>query len=124
MAEREFLTPLVSLSSLTIRLVTLVDPSTISTTVLPTHSRSSGFKTLRAAFGSKKKETKTINFEYLSPTGSGEPAVDSSGVDCRDVLEEACMSTFRPVVSCIRPLEKGGEVFKSLSGGGVVRIVN
>lgn len=62
-------------------------------------------------------------FEYLPPTASGEPTVDSSGMDCRDVLEEACMSTFRPVVNCVVPLEKGAEVFKTMSGG-VVRLVN
>jgi len=33
------------------------------------------------------------------------------------------MSTFRPVVNCVVPLEKGAEVFKTMSGG-VVRLVN
>lgn len=49
--------------------------------------------------------------------------MDSSGVDCRDVLEEACMSTFVPVAATVVPLEKGVEVFK-LKKGGVVRIIN
>jgi hypothetical protein len=103
--------------------VTLVDPSSINTSASPTHSRSSGFKTFKAAFGSRKKDEKRINFEYVPPTGSGEPAVDSSGVDCRDVLEESCMSTFVPVTPTVVPLEKGVEVFR-LKSGGVVRIIN
>lgn len=79
-------------------------------------------KTLKAAFGSRKKDDKRIDFEYIPPTGSGEPAVDSSGVDCRDVLEESCMASFVPVVRTVVPFEKGAEVFKV--NGGVVRVIN
>jgi hypothetical protein len=100
----------------------MADPSSITTTS-PTHGRTSGFKTLRAVFRSKKKDVKMIQFEYLPLAGSGEPTVDSSGLDYRDVLEESCMSTFRPVVGEIVPLERGADVFKQRQGG-VVRLIN
>ena len=92
----------------------------------PLHTRSSGLKALRAAFGSKRKDSKTIAFEYLPPGGTGEAEVDSSGLDCRDVLEEAAMITFRPVVRDVLPLESGVAAFKprKVPEVTVVRLVN
>ncbi|WWD17310.1 hypothetical protein CI109_101750 [Kwoniella shandongensis] len=80
-------------------------------------SRPSGLKTLRAAFGSKRKESKFISFEYLPPVASGEPEVDSSGMDYRDVMEEPCMAIFRPMVDSVVPFEKGAEAFKRAGKG-------
>ncbi|OXG41780.1 hypothetical protein C359_03196 [Cryptococcus neoformans Bt120] len=100
---------------------------------VPPHlaSRPSGIKTLRTVFGSKRKDSKFISFEYVSPIGSGEPEIDASGMDCRDVMEEPCMATFRPVLegeSAVVPFERGAEVFKRQGwdecGVRVVRIIN
>ncbi|WVQ82361.1 hypothetical protein IAT38_004489 [Cryptococcus sp. DSM 104549] len=77
-------------------------------------SRPSGIKTLRSVFSNKRKESKFVAFEYLPPTGSGEPEVDSSGMDYRDVMEEPCMAIFRPALEgekSVMPFEKGAEVF-------------
>ena len=108
------------------RLITTVkfDPSMPSNQ--PLHPRSGGFKALRAAFGSKKKDARNVSFEYLSPGGTGEPEVDSSGMDCRDVLEEAAMVSFRPVVKDVFPLELGAEAFKPVKGPhvSIVRLAN
>jgi hypothetical protein len=93
----------------------------------------SGFKSLRAAFGSKRKDSKHISFEYLAPAGSGEPEVDASGMDVRDVLEEMSMGDYVPVLrgrgrEKVVPFERGADVFRELPGmegiGGVVRLVN
>ena len=109
---------------MTFRILTLVAPTTSMPSTIPVHSRKSGFKTLRAALTSRRKETKHITFEYLTPTGSGEPEVDSSGVDCRDVMEESCMLFFKPIVAGVIPLEKGVDAFKIQHGVAVVRLVN
>nr|ODN88342.1 hypothetical protein L203_02955 [Cryptococcus depauperatus CBS 7841] len=94
-------------------------------------SRSSGIKTLRLVFSFKRKDLKQIVFEYISPTASGESEVDIAGMDCRDVMEESCMSIFRPVLDAeqdVVPFEKGQEAFKSQGwregGTKVVRIIN
>ena len=88
------------------------------------HRSTSGIKSLRAAFSSRRKDSKFVSFEYLPPTGCGEPEVDSSGVDCRDILEGPIMSAFRPVVEAVLPLEKGMEAFRGQHGVTVVRLVN
>ena len=58
----------------------------------------------------------------MPPAGTGEPEVDASGEDCRDVLEQASVKSFRPVVGDIVPFERGAGVFTPY--GGVVRMVN
>ncbi|WVF71478.1 hypothetical protein IAT40_006284 [Kwoniella sp. CBS 6097] len=79
------------------KIVSTVKPETAFPSAPPhLSSRPSGLKTLRAAFTSKRKESKFIAFEYLPPSGTGEPEVDTSGMDCRDVMEEPCMAIFRP----------------------------
>jgi hypothetical protein len=85
-------------------------------------SKPSGLQTLRAVFTSRRKGSKFISFHHLVPAGSGEPEVDSSGMDCRDVLEEACMAVFRPVVRTAWPFEKGMEAFRS-TGEAVIRLI-
>lgn len=75
-------------------------------------SKPSGLKTLRAAFQSKRKDSKYIAFQYLPPAGSGEPELDASGLDLRDLLEEPCMSTFRPIVGDVWNFERGMEAFR------------
>ncbi|ORX36688.1 hypothetical protein BD324DRAFT_626824 [Kockovaella imperatae] len=94
--------------------------------VSPIHNRTSGFKALRMAFANKRKDSKFISFEYLAPAGTGEPEVDASGMDCRDVLEDTAMVGFRPVVRDVFPLERGPEAFKPVKGPhvSVVRLVN
>lgn len=87
-------------------------------------SRHSGLKGLRAAFSSRRKESKSVAFEYLASAGSGEPEVDTSGIDCRDALEEPCVSAFSPVVTNVWPLEKGMEAFRGQVGVSVIRLVN
>lgn len=100
------------------------DASVASSTQVSSNSRPSGFKNLRAAFASRRKESKYIAFECVAPAGSGEPEVDASGLDYRDVLEEPCISTFKPVVKNVWPLEKGMEAFRGRLGVSVVRLVN
>jgi hypothetical protein len=104
-------------------------PASIHVQARPT----SGFKSLRAAFSSKRKDSKFISFEYTPPAGSGEPEVDSSGMDCRDVLEDVGIVDYSPVVrgrgkERIVPLERGAEVFREIPGmediGGIVRLIN
>jgi hypothetical protein len=112
---------------LTIRIVSLVQPESALPASIAVQQRTSGFKTLKMAFKSKKKDAKHVNFEYIPPTGSGEPAVDSSGVDYRDVMEEECMNHFRPVLD--HPaifFEKARDAFVGggREGSKVVRIVN
>lgn len=111
-------------ADISVRLVSIVPPEASMSANGQVHSRPSGIRNLRAAFSSRRKESKYIAFEYLSPTGSGEPGVDASGVDCRDALEEPCISTFRPVVKNIWPLEKGMEAFRGRMGVSVIRLVN
>ncbi|KAK8864394.1 hypothetical protein IAR55_001642 [Kwoniella newhampshirensis] len=102
------------------KLVSTQSPESTSFTSPPPGltSRPSGMKTLRAAFGSRRKESKFISFEYLPPVASGEPEVDSSGMDYRDVMEEPCMAIFRPVVDVVIPFEKGAEAFGRGGGHG------
>ncbi|WVO22222.1 uncharacterized protein IAS62_003552 [Cryptococcus decagattii] len=100
---------------------------------VPSHmaSRPSGIKTLKTVFASKRKDSKFIVFEYLSPTGSGEPEIDASGMDYRDVMEEPCMAIFKPVLEgehAVVPFERGAQAFKRQGwdecGVRVVRIIN
>lgn len=114
------------------KLVSTKRPETTLNRV-PPHlaSRPSGIKTLRTVFGSKRKDSKFIAFEYVSPIGSGEPEIDASGMDCRDVMEEPCMASFRPVLegeNAVVPFERGADVFKRQGwdecGVRVVRIIN
>jgi hypothetical protein len=104
-------------------------PASIQVQAKPT----SGFRSLRAAFASKRKDSKNISFEYVPPAGSGEPEVDGSGMDCRDVLEEIVLADLCPVMrgkgkERVVPFERGMEVFREIPGigevGGVVRLVN
>ena len=87
-------------------------------------SRQSGFMSLRTAFGTRRKNSKFVVFEYLAPAGSGEPEVDTSGLDCRDVLEDPNIGAFRPVVRRVWPLEKGTEAFRDRKEVSVIRLVN
>lgn len=75
---------------------------------------------LRAAF-SRRRTAVTVT--PIAPAGTGEPAVDIAGLDCRDVLEEPALADLRPVVDPARvvPFERGADVFVR---GGVVRIIN
>lgn len=86
-------------------------------------AKPSGLKTLRAAFSSRRKTSKFIAFQHLPPAGSGEPEVDSSGMDCRDVLEDPGMAKFRPVVRETVPFERGAEAFREPEET-VVRLIN
>lgn len=87
-------------------------------------SRASGFKTLRQAFGAgKRKDSKTIMYEILLPAGTGEPEVDRSGEDYRDVLEGVGMERLEPIVKEVMTFEKGMEAFSG-KGVKVVRLVN
>lgn len=111
------------------RLVTLVPPEqSASASAKPENiAKPSGLKAFKAAFtssSSKRQASKTITFDYLPPAGSGEPEVDASGMDIRDVLEEPTIVTFKPVVSRTVPLEKGNEAFRGVPDGVVVRIIH
>ncbi|WRT66364.1 uncharacterized protein IL334_003319 [Kwoniella shivajii] len=124
------------------KLVTTVKPDTNFSSQPQLISRPSGIKTLRAAFGSRRKESKFVQFEYLHPTGTGEPEVDTTGMDYRDVMEEPCMAIFKPhLPEFISPtkyssgsmeslkgivnFEKGYEVFKrDWEGVRVIRVIN
>lgn len=109
------------------RLITLVPPEQAASTKPENIAKPSGLKAFRLAFkssSSKKQNTKTISFEYLPPAGSGEPEVDASGLDIRDVLEEPTIVTFKPVVSRTVPLERGMEAFQGASEGVVIRIIH
>lgn len=88
------------------------------------NNRHSGIKNLRSAFSSRRKDSKYISFEHLTAAGSGEAEVDTSGVDCRDALEEQSIGAFRPVVKNVWPLEKGMEAFRGRVGVSVIRLVN
>ncbi|WWC70209.1 uncharacterized protein I206_104159 [Kwoniella pini CBS 10737] len=119
------------------------------------NSRPSGLKSLKAAFGSSKsnrKDSKYINIEYLNEIGIGEPEVDSSGMDFRDIMEEPCMAIFKPHLpefiipkhnsinydssstfgsgqderlKTIVNFEKGHEIFKrDWEGVRVIRVIN
>ncbi|OCF74644.1 hypothetical protein I204_05024 [Kwoniella mangroviensis CBS 8886] len=125
------------------------DSSSSSPTTPTLTSRPSGLKSLKAAFGgsnSRRKDSKFISVEYLPPTGSGEPEVDSSGMDYRDIMEEPCMAIFRPVipeyicrkhtsmvlggegdgkVKTVVNFEKGHEIFRrDWEGVRVVKVIN
>lgn len=114
-----------SSTDLGIRLITLVPPEQAASTKPENIAKPSGLKSFRLAFKSNKKQTtKSISFEYLPPAGSGEPEVDASGLDIRDVLEEPTIVTFKPVVTRTVPLEKGMEAFQGLQEGVVVRIIH
>ncbi|WVQ72581.1 hypothetical protein IAR50_002139 [Cryptococcus sp. DSM 104548] len=105
---------------------------------VPPHltTRPSGLKTLRLAFSSKRKDSKFIDLTYIPPTACGEPEVDSSGMDLRDVMEEPCMAIFKPFLDngggdggpAILPFEKGREAFRyggwGECGVRVVRLIN
>ncbi|WVR07044.1 hypothetical protein IAU60_004083 [Kwoniella sp. DSM 27419] len=127
------------------KLVSTVRPESAFTSAPPgLSSRPSGLKTLRAAFGGKRKESKFIAFEYRAPAGSGEAEVDTAGMDYRDVMEEPCMAIFRPAlpesiptthrgmdisqeaeVASVVHFERGAEVFKSdWEGVRVIRVIN
>lgn len=123
---------IVYLMSTFVRLVSTKRPEATLNHV-PSHmaSRPSGIKTLKTVFGSKRKDSKFIVFEYVSPIGSGEPEIDASGMDYRDVMEEPCMAIFKPVLegeNAVVPFERGADVFKRQRwdecGVRVVRIIN
>ncbi|OCF42889.1 hypothetical protein I317_03240 [Kwoniella heveanensis CBS 569] len=102
------------------KIVSTVKPETAFPSA-PPHltSRPSGLKTLRAAFtSSKRKESKFIAFEYLPPSGTGEPEVDTSGMDCRDVMEEPCMAIFKPHLPDNALPSKPGEAAMGAGYGG------
>jgi NADPH:quinone reductase-like Zn-dependent oxidoreductase len=107
-----------------IRIITMVPPDETAHVKPENIAKPSGLKAFRAAFQSKRQTTKAISFEYLPPAGSGEPEVDGSGMDIRDVLEEPAIVAFRPVVSKTLPLEKGAEAFMGVPEGVVVRIIH
>ncbi|WVQ67676.1 uncharacterized protein L199_005880 [Kwoniella botswanensis] len=104
------------------------DSSSSSSPTTPTFtSRPSGLKSLKAAFGgsnSRRKDSKYISVEYLPPTGSGEPEVDSSGMDYRDIMEEPCMAIFRPVIAEHIPRKHTSMVLGGEGEGRVKAVVN
>lgn len=117
------------------RVISLVPPDPAGTK--PEDSppkRSKSLKNLRASFvgGRKHQNGRDVVFEYIHAAGAGEPEVDASGLDCRDVLEEPLMGMLRPVVDGqVVPFERGVKVFETMSrleglAGGVrvVRLVN
>jgi NADPH:quinone reductase-like Zn-dependent oxidoreductase len=87
--------------------------------------------------GNASSPTSTLSFrnafkrrvgDAVVLAGTGEPNVDSSGLDCRDVLEEPAMEYLVPVVGRVVPFERGAELFVAPrepgTVGGVVRIIN
>ncbi|EIW70664.1 hypothetical protein TREMEDRAFT_61172 [Tremella mesenterica DSM 1558] len=86
----------------------------------PIPRRTSAFKSLFT----KRKDSKYINLLPVSPAGTGEPEVDSSGMDIRDVLEDELIPFLSPVSEGSVVFEKAREVFRSPGSGMVVRIIN
>lgn len=116
---------------LIIRIISLASPDPGSP--IPTHAKQSGIRTLRQVFsGRSRKNLKQIHYIYIQPAGTGEPEVDTAGMDIRDTLEEPCMSTFRPSMphEGAWAFERGMEAFRVQPGEegrksvGVVRIIN
>lgn len=106
-------------------------PETTTRALPPKRSKS--LKNLRASFvgGRKKDHGHNLVFEYIHAAGAGEPEVDASGLDVRDVLEEPLLGLFRPAVETVVPFERGAAVFRprvgvsAVAGGvAVVRLVN
>ncbi|ORY34019.1 hypothetical protein BCR39DRAFT_518148 [Naematelia encephala] len=116
------------------KLLTLVNPEGSINAGQASATKASGLRTLRAAFSSSKRKaasSKSISFEYLAPAGTGEPEVDSSGADCRDILEEPGLESLRPVVEGgVIVFERGAEAFGGQGQAGrlfearVVRLIN
>lgn len=63
-----------------------------------------------------------INTAFIVPAGMGEPTVDTSGLDPRDIMECPAMANLVPTPTTVVPFERGPEVFARRQGG-VVRIV-
>ncbi|BEJ16802.1 hypothetical protein CspHIS471_0602030 [Cutaneotrichosporon sp. HIS471] len=83
--------------------------------------------TLKTKLGFAKR--KTLSASYVQPAGAGDAAVDASGLDYRDVLEEPVLGVLHPAVGEIVPFELGASVFASRRNMdrlrvAVVRIVN
>ncbi|KAL7421576.1 hypothetical protein Q5752_003345 [Cryptotrichosporon argae] len=104
------------------RLVTLCEPDS-SMTVTPISAKSSSIKTFRAAFASRRKTSKSIAFEHVCSPGTGEPELDASGLDRRDMLEEAKLAALEPTVGEVVRFEKGASAFQK-SATSVIRIIN
>ncbi|GMK58320.1 hypothetical protein CspeluHIS016_0503520 [Cutaneotrichosporon spelunceum] len=84
-------------------------------------------RTLKTKLGLGKR--KNVSVSYIQPAGAGEPAVDASGLDYRDVLEEPVLGVLRPSVEEVVPFELGASVFTSRRNMdrlrvAVVQIVN
>lgn len=106
------------------RLVSLVNPKPAQAAI-PQSRSLRGFK----MFHSRQKEAKRVVYEYVHPAGAGEPEVDSSGLDYRDILEEPILGVLHPPVNAVVPFERGAEVFRSKrmmdrTNIAVVRLVN
>lgn len=102
------------------RVISLADEEVGSPTTI---RRSRSIKSFKSALGPRRR----INIDYIHPAGTGEPEVDSSGLDCRDVLEEMGMvGALRPRVDAVVPFERGPEAFAKpyRLGINVVRIIN
>lgn len=98
---------------------------------LPAHMHAAvkplGLRSLRAAFATRRKNSKFVQLNHVPPAGSGEAEVDASGLDIRDVLEEPCMASFRPPMPAgeVWAFERGIEVFRGDGPGtAVIRIIN
>lgn len=114
------------------RIISLAPPSPSSKEIkrprTPERRRSMGF--LRGL--GKRHGFKNITVDYVQPAGAGEPEVDTSGQDCRDVLDEPALAALRPCVAKVVPFERGASVFTpglgregvDRLGTSVVRIVN
>lgn len=75
------------------------------------------------------KRAKILSALYVQPAGAGDPEVDTSGLDYRDVLEEPVLGVLHPAVAEVVPFERGASVFASRRNMdrlrvAVVKIVN
>ncbi|KAL1409095.1 hypothetical protein Q8F55_005919 [Vanrija albida] len=112
------------------RIISLASAEPSSAAAAAPPRAASGLANIKAAFSKAKKGQKNIKYTYVPPAGTGEPEVDASGLDTRDVLEEPVMAVLHPVVRHTVPLERGAEVFRWSSDGvdrlgvSAVRIIN
>lgn len=112
------------------RVISLASAEPSSAAVEAPPRQASGFANIKAAFSKGKRGQKHIKYTYVPPAGTGEPEVDTSGLDTRDVLEEPVMAVLHPVVRHTVPFERGAEVFRYSSDGidrlgvSAVRLIN
>ncbi|WOO82639.1 NADPH-dependent alkenal/one oxidoreductase [Vanrija pseudolonga] len=112
------------------RIISLASAEPSSAAIAAPPRQASGLANIKAAFSKSKRGQKHIKYTYVPPAGTGEPEVDTSGLDTRDVLEEPVMAVLHPVVRHTVPFERGAEVFRWSSDGidrlgvSAVRLIN